>query len=243
MFLALSITTLRLGFRLPTLIIKRVQQQAPTVRSFNLRPESAQAGHGICFIPGQVALLRVADESPAYFAFATAPDDPELEILVKRKMGASNSIFDMREGERIELQGLAGHGFDLERCVGRDLVFVAMGIGVAPIRSALRHLVKRRRDFGQVVLLYGARTPHDFCYREEMETWEQAGVELHLVISRPDGHNWSGPTGYVQSLFGRIVPSLSSPVVLVCGSLAMIEQVRDRLQSMGIQPPAILTNY
>lgn len=223
-----------------SLIIKRVWQQAPAIRSFNLRPES---GHGVCFTAGQVALLRVADEEPAYFAFATAPDDPELEVLVKRKIGASNCIFDMREGERVELLGLAGHGFDLERCVGRDLVFVAMGIGVAPLRSALRHVVKRRRDFGQVVLLYGARTPDDFCYRDEMETWEQAGVELHLVISRPDGHNWSGPTGYVQSLLDRVLPSLSSPVALVCGSLAMIEQVRDRLQSMGIQSTAIWTNY
>jgi NAD(P)H-flavin reductase len=225
------------------LIINRVWQQAPTVRSFNLRPESAHAGHGICFVPGQVAVLRVADEEPAYFAFANAPDDPELEVLVKRKIGASKCMFEMREGEQIELLRLVGHGFDLERCVGRDLLFVAMGIGVAPVRSALRHVMKRRREFGQVVLLYGARTPDDFCYRDEMEAWEQAGVALHLVISRPDGHNWSGPTGYVQSLVDRVLPTLPSSVALVCGSLAMIEQVRDRLQRLGFQPAAILTNY
>lgn len=225
------------------LIIKRVWQQAPAVRSFNLLPESAHAGHGLCFVPGQVAVLRVAGEEPAYFAFATAPEDPELEVLVKRKIGASNCIFDMGEGERVELLGLAGHGFDLERCLGKDLVFVAMGTGVAPLRSALRHVVKRRQDFGKLALLYGARTPDDFCYREETKTWEKAGVELHLVISRPDGHNWVGPTGYVQPLLDRVLPSLSSPVVLACGSLAMIEQARDRLQRMGFEPAAILTNY
>lgn len=62
------------------LIIKRVWQQAPGVRSFNLLPESAHAGHGICFVPGQVAMLRVAGEKPAYFAFATAPEDPSLRF-------------------------------------------------------------------------------------------------------------------------------------------------------------------
>ena len=225
------------------LIIERVRQQTPDVRSFHLRRESARSGHGICFIPGQVALLRVADEAPAYFAFATAPEDPEVEILVKRKIGASNFIFDMREGERIDLQEVAGHGFDLERCVGRDLAFVAMGIGVAPLRSVLRHVVKRRRHFGRLILLYGARTPDDFCYRHEIETLEQVGVELHLVISRPDGHNWPGPTGYVHSLFDSVVPSLSSPVALVCGSLAMIEQARHRLLQLGFGSTAIMTNY
>lgn len=163
--------------------------------------------------------------------------------MIKRKIGASNCIFDSCEGEQVELLGLAGHGFDLERCVGKDLVFVAMGTGVAPLRSALRYVVKRRQDFGKLALLYGARTPDDFCYREETKTWEQAGVELHLVISRPDGHNWAGPTGYVQSLLDRVLPSLSSPVVLVCGSLAMIEQARDRLLQMDFEPAAILTNY
>lgn len=225
------------------LIIERVREQAPAVRSFYLRPESARDGHGISFVPGQVAVLRVADEEPTYFAFATAPEDPHLEILVKRKIGASNCIFDMLQGERIELQGVAGHGFNLESCLGRDLVFVAMGIGVAPLRSVLRHVVKRRQDFGRLILFYGARTPDDFCYRHEMEAFEKAGVELQLVVSRPNGHNWSGPTGYVQSLFDNVLPSLSSPVALVCGSLPMMEQARHRLLELGFQSTAILTNY
>jgi anaerobic sulfite reductase subunit B len=226
-----------------SLIIEQVRQQTPDIRSFNLRRESAVTGHGIGFIPGQVALLRVPNEQPAYFAFATAPEDPELEILVKRKIGASNCIFDMREGERIELQEVAGRGFDLGGCAGRDLAFVAMGIGVAPLRSVLRHVVRRRGHFGRLILLYGVRTPGDFCYRHEMENLEQAGVELHLVISRPDGHVWPGPTGYVQSLFDSVVPSLASPVALVCGSLPMMEQARHRLLQLGFQQTAILTNY
>jgi NAD(P)H-flavin reductase len=114
---------------------------------------------------------------------------------------------------------------------------------VAPLRSALRYVLKRKDEFAQCVVLYGARTPDDFCFRDETESWEDAGVELRQVISRPDGHDWSGPTGYVQSLLDHVLPDLKSPVALVCGSLEMIEQTRDRLVQMGFARDEVLTNY
>jgi sulfhydrogenase subunit gamma (sulfur reductase) len=221
-----------------SLIITGVRDQARRTRSFDLRPTEH-----IDFMPGQIAILRVKGEEPAYFAFASAPDDPDLEVLVKQKAGASSAIYDMTVGDEVELAGIAGHGFRLDEMKGRDLVFVAMGTGVAPLRSALRHVLKRKADFEQLVVLYGARTPDDFCYRDETEAWEDAGVELRQVISRPDGHDWSGPTGYVQSLLDNVLPSLSSPVALICGSVEMIDQTRERLGKMGFKPEEILTNY
>jgi NAD(P)H-flavin reductase len=226
-----------------SLIITKVRDQARGVRSFDLMPEGAGANHGVVFVPGQVAVLAVEGEAPAYFAFASAPEDRELEVLVKQKLGVSNLIYDMGAGERIKLMEVAGHGFALDDQKGKDLVFVAMGTGVAPLRSALRHVLKRKDEFGQFVVLYGARTPDDFCFRDETESWEQQGVELRQVISRPDGHDWSGPTGYVQSLLDHVLPNLNSPVALICGSPEMMEQTRDRLGQMGFKPHEILTNY
>ena len=223
--------------------ITRIREQGRDIRSFDLMPDDAKAAHGVPFIPGQVGVLRVGDEEPAYFAFAGAPEDSELQILVKRTIGASVALFDMKEGEHVELIDVAGHGFDLQKQRERDLVFTAMGTGVAPLRSGLRHVLNRKEDFGQLVVLYGARTPDDFCYRDETEGWEDAGVELRQVISRPDGHDWSGPTGYVQSLLDHVLPELKNPVALVCGSREMIAQTRDRLQQMGFAPEDILTNY
>src|SRR5712692_2856606 len=226
-----------------SLVITRVRQQGRDIRSFDLMPADANDTHGVVFISGQVAMLRVGEEEPAYFAFAGAPADRHLEILVKRTIGASVALFDMKEGERVDLLGVVGHGFDLDRQKGRDLVFVAMGTGVAPLRSALRHVLNRKEDFGQLVLLYGARTPDDFCYRDETQSWEEDGVELRQVISKPDGHDWSGPTGYVQTLLDHVLPDLNSPVALVGGSHEMTAQTRDRLQQLGFVPEAILTNY
>jgi sulfhydrogenase subunit gamma (sulfur reductase) len=225
------------------LMITDVRDQARDTRSIDLVPETAVDEPGVEFIPGQVGMVRVDNEEPAYFAFASAPEDREVEILVKRSVGASVALFDMKPGDRVELLSVGGHGFDLAKQQGRDLVFVAMGTGVAPLRSALRHVLNRKNKFGRLVVLYGARTPDDFCYRDETESWENAGVELRQVISRPDGHDWSGPTGYVQSLLDHVLPDLKSPVALICGSREMIEQTRGRLQQMGFAREAILTNY
>src|SRR3569832_710788 len=221
-----------------TLVITGVRDQARLIRAFDLR-----AAGIVDFTPGQVAVLRVEGEEPAYFAFAGAPDDQDLEVLVKQKVGASAVIYNMSVGDQIELLDIAGHNFNLDAMKGRDLVFVAMGTNVAPLRSALRHVLKRKEEFGQLVVLYGARTPDDFCYRDETEDWSAHGVQLRQVISRPDGHDWSGPTGYVQSLLDNVLPELASPVALICGSREMIDQTRERLGKMGFKPEEILTNY
>jgi sulfhydrogenase subunit gamma (sulfur reductase) len=226
-----------------SLIITGICDQARGTRSFDLMPEGGVDKHGVTFVSGQVAVLQVEGEAPAYFAFASAPEDPELQVLVKQKIGASNVIYDMKAGEPIQLLDVTGHGFALNDHQNKDLVFVAMGTGVAPLRSALRHVLKRKESFGQLVVLYGARTPDDFCYRDETQDWVDVGVELRQVISRPDGHDWSGPTGYVQSLLDHVLPSLHTPIALICGSPEMIGQTRDRLEKMGFAANEILTNY
>jgi len=228
------------------LVITDVREEGREIRSFDMRPEAEGEGAArVEFLPGQVAALRAAGtERSFYYAFASAPEDEELEFLVKRAGGdGGQTLYDLRAGDSVELTGIVGHGFPLDAHKGKDLVFVAMGTGVAPLRSTLRHALTRSDDFGQIIVLYGARTPDDFCYRDETETWKAAGVELRQVISKPDGYEWAGSTGYVQSLLDNVLPGLTEPVALVCGSPEMISHTRDRLQEMGLPPEAILTNY
>ncbi len=224
------------------LSITRVRQQGRDIRSFDMRPTG---GARLPYAPGQVAVLRVDKGRPSYFAFASAPEDLDLEFLVKRSHHAADrpTFYDLKKDDEIELIEIVGHGFAIDAQRGRDLVFIAMGTGVAPLRSALRHALGHPDDFGQIFVLYGARTPEDFCYRDETASWHAAGVELRQVISKPDGSEWAGSTGYVQSLLDNVMPSLSDPVAFVCGSREMIEHTRDRLQQMGLEPERVLTNY
>jgi sulfhydrogenase subunit gamma (sulfur reductase) len=244
----LNVTASRLNFMedmaTATLTVTRVRRQARDVRSFDMRREDARKK--LAHAPGQVVQLRVGD-TQSYFAIASAPEDDALEFLIKRTGGASNDVggvfYELSEGDRVELSGVVGQGFAVDAQAGRDLVFVAMGTGIAPVRSALRHALARADSFGQLVVLYGARTPEDFCYSDETEAWQAAGVELRQVISRPDGYEWAGQTGYVQSLLDHVLPTLNAPVAFVAGSREMIEHTRDRLQEMGLDAENILTNY
>lgn len=233
------------------LVVTGVREEGREIRSFDMRP-AASGGEGhvarVKFLPGQVAALRrtggAAEERSFYFAFASAPEDEELEFLVKRAGGDNGQTFyDLESGDTVELTGIVGHGFPLDAHRGKDLILIAMGTGVAPLRSTLRHALRRPDDFGQIIVLYGARTPDDFCYRDETATWQAAGVELRQVVSKPDGYEWAGSTGYVQSLLDHVLPDLTEPIALVCGSPEMITHTRDRLQEMGLPPEAILTNY
>ncbi|HEV2800211.1 MAG TPA: hypothetical protein VGW12_06930 [Pyrinomonadaceae bacterium] len=230
------------------LVITRVREQARDIRSFDMMPEASDGSSArrVEFLPGQVAALRAGgtDERSFYYAFASAPEEEELEFLVKRAGGdGGQALYELRAGDTVELTAVVGHGFPLDAHKGKDLILIAMGTGVAPLRSTLRHALTRADDFGQLVVLYGARTPDDFCYRDETETWKAAGVELRQVVSKPDGYEWAGSTGYVQSLLDHVLPNLTEPVALVCGSPEMITHTRDRLQEMGLAPESILTNY
>jgi sulfhydrogenase subunit gamma (sulfur reductase) len=221
-------------------------RQSEEIWSFRMEPVE---GVDERFRAGQVAVLEIEGSGSTYLAFAGAPTDDGYEFLVKRNVGNSfnRALFDLAEsgiGGSVWLRQIVGHGFPVDELVGQDLVLVAMGTGLAPLRSVLREVFGRREKFGRVVVLYGARRAGDFCYQDEMASeWMANGVELRQVLSRPEGGEWSGPTGYVQSLLDNLVPTLSRPVALVCGSLEMIEQTRERLGQLGFPAGKILTNY
>ncbi len=225
-----------------TLVVHRTTRQTADIVSLSTSPLDAEH-HGFDFTPGQVAILRTANHEASYFAIASAPEDATLDFLIKRGSPAANSLAVLHEGDRLELVEIVGAGFPLERLKMRDIVMIAMGTGIAPLRSVLRHALTCHEDFGKLIVLYGARTPFDFCYTDETESWREAGVELRQVVSRPENHDWSGATGYVQSLLDNILPELINPVALVCGSQEMIAHTRERLLEMGFAAEDILTNY
>ncbi|MBI1764020.1 MAG: hypothetical protein HYR56_21555 [Acidobacteria bacterium] len=222
--------------------ITRIAKHTPGIWSFFMR---AADGTLPSFQAGQVAVLEMVDHQPTYIAFASSPEEAEYEFLIKRSAAPniSSALFEPQIAEPVRLQQIIGRGFPVEDYNGHDLVFVAMGTGLAPLRSALRHLFHQRENYDRLIVLYGARTLDDFCFEDEMTTeWRAHGVELRQVLSQPD-NEWSGPTGYVQSLLDHIIPELQQPVALVCGSPKMMAETKERLLALGFAPDKILTNY
>ena len=219
------------------------QRHGSQIRSFFMTPHQMARPS---FIAGQVAVLALGDAPAVYIAFASAPEDPEFEFLIKRSVARDgmSALFEPHFAGPVTLQRIIGTGFPVENYKGHDLVFVAMGTGLAPLRSVLRHVFNARAEYGRLLVLYGARTAEDLCYQDEINSvWRARGVELRQVLSRPDPNEWSGPTGYVQSLLDHLVPELQQPVALVCGSSEMMAQTKERLLALGFGAEKILTNY
>ncbi|MGH9799584.1 MAG: hypothetical protein ACRD82_04405, partial [Blastocatellia bacterium] len=223
--------------------ITRILKHTPATWSFFMTPQNAPRPS---FTAGQVAVLEMDNYSDSYYAFASAPEENEFEFLIKRRVSpnVTAALFAPHIAKQVVLKNIVGAGFPVEAHKGHDLVFVAMGTGLAPLRSALRHIFPNRSDYGRLFVLYGARHIEDFCYEDEMTTdWRRHAVELRQVISQPGDSDWDGPTGYVQSLLDHIVSDMNNPLALVCGSREMQEQTTKRLSELGFAPEKILTNY
>src|SRR5215510_12241944 len=117
--------------------------------------------------------------------FASVSEEDEFEFLVKNSTESpkgSATLFGPQTDRQVVLKKIVGHGFPVENHEGHDLVFVAMGTGLAPLRSTLRHLLRSRQNYGRLVVLYGARTVDDFCFEREMATeWPELNDPVALV--------------------------------------------------------------
>ncbi len=215
------------------------RQEAVDIKLFSLAPSRPWE-----FIPGQVATLAVEGTKESYFAIASPPEQREtIEFLIKKGGGVAEALFSAAAGAQVLGKGPLGRGFPISRYPGRDLVLVGVGSAIAPLRGVVKSLCRRRHDFGKVVVVYGVRQSEDFCFRSEITEWREAGVKVVQTVSRPEGTDWQGNTGYVQSHLGSVLRDLSQPVALICGMKEMIEQTRDRLVSLGVAAQEVLTNF
>lgn len=196
------------------------------------------------FIPGQIGVLGIEGVGESYFAIASAPEDKGgMEFLVKKGGGASEALFGVKKGDTVQAKGPVGKGYPIDQYHGRDFLLACVGSAIAPMRSVLRSICNRRVDFGKIVLVYGVRHPDEFSFIHEVEGWQKSNIEVILTVSRPEGKEWKGKTGHVQSHFSEALKGLSKPMVPICGMKAMMEESRAELTRLGVEATEILTNY
>ncbi len=188
--------------------------------------------------PGQVVKLRVGG-AEGYFALSTAPTEPA-ELLVARGSALGDAVIAAAQpGARLGATEPFGPGFPLEEAHGRDLLVLATGSGIAPIRAVLRHVRRNRDAFGRVAGYYGAKTPGDHAYAREVE------AELTLVCSRAPAA-FVGARGYVQDVavqrqLGGLRPEAT--VAFLCGARAMVADARAKLATRGLPADRTFLNF
>jgi NAD(P)H-flavin reductase len=224
--------------------VERVARRTDQVWLFTFGADEGSRIDDLTFDPGQVAVLSLPDLGEAYLAIASSPDRRDaLEFLVKRSGDLGEQLCNLGRSAEVDLVGFVGRGFPVGAFEGKDLVFVAAGTAIAPVRAAISHAISRRASFGRIVLVHGVRRPEDLAVDDELDHWRDAGVDVLLTVTRPEGTAWDGPVGRVQGLLEAAVRDSLAPVAFVCGSDEMMEQTTELLRTLGVPNEQILRNY
>ena len=196
------------------------------------------SGHAMTrFRPGQFNMLYVFGVGEVPISISGDPDRTDTLVHTTREVGAvTRAMRALRVGDAIGVRGPFGTSWPVDAAEGRDVVLIAGGIGLPPLRPALYHVLARRERYGRVMLLYGARTPEDFLFRSELASWRShLDLEVYVTVDRATG-SWRGNVGVVTPIVKRAPIDPRRTVAMICGPEIMIRFACQELARRGVSP-------
>lgn len=192
-------------------------------------------GPPLVFAPGQFTMLYVFGVGEVPISISGDPADPSRLVHTVRAVGSvTDAMAALKVGDVIGVRGPFGRPWPVAESFGSDVVIVAGGIGLAPLRPAIHAVLANRRRFGRVIVLYGARTPADVLYERELHAWRgRFDMSVHVTVDRA-GEEWGGHVGVVTRLIDRAVFDPDNAVAFVCGPEVMMRFAVDSLNRRGV---------
>ncbi len=222
-------------------VITEVTEETPDVKTF--RVNAPGGGKLFEHMPGQCAMLCVPGVSEGMFSITSSPTNKEYQEFSIKKCGELTSyLHDLEAGDEITVRGPYGNYFPVEDVLkGRNLLFIAGGIGLAPLRSVINYVLDNRSDYGTVDILYGSRTAEDLVKLREIEdVWMKAeDVHVYLTIDRAQ-EGWDGHVGFVPD-YVKEVGFSTDKIALVCGPPVMIKFTLQGLETLGFARTQVYT--
>lgn len=225
-------------------VIERIVDEIADVRTFYWRFEDEEAQAAFRhFKPGQFAQVSLFGVGEFPTSLPPSPTEDETFFTVRQVGSCTSALHRLQPGDRFAVRGPYGNGFPMEEYEGKNLVFVAGGIGLIPLRSCIVYALRYRKRYGRIQVFYGARTPAELMYLQDLRRWEKsAGIECYLTVDRAND-DWKGHVGVVGSLFKR--PDIQVPVAdtiaFVCGPPIMFRFVIKDLLEMGFSEKHIVS--
>lgn len=213
--------------------VDRVRRETHDTFTLELGPE--RPGSERAFEPGQFNMLYVFGVGEVPISISGDPRRRDRVVHTTRAVGrVTNVMSGLKTGGRIGLRGPYGTPWPVAAAQGRDVVLVAGGIGLAPLRPALYAILHRRNDFRNVVLLYGTRSPGDILFRQELERWRaRFDLDVHVTVDR-GAPSWKGNVGVVTTLVQKAPFDPRNAVAFICGPEVMIRFTAAELQRRGV---------
>jgi NAD(P)H-flavin reductase len=195
------------------------------------------------FAPGQFNMLYVFGVGEVPISISGDPARPEILVHTIRSVGATTRAMQkLQKGDWVGVRGPFGTAWPVDQAHGHDVILIAGGIGLAPIRPALYHVLLHRGLYGRVVLLYGARTPRDMLYPKELREWRSRfDVVVDVTVDRAT-MEWQGSVGVVTKMVQRSPFDPQSAMAFVCGPEVMIRYAAQALQQRGTAGSSILVS-
>jgi NAD(P)H-flavin reductase len=224
--------------------IEQVIDETPDIRSFKLVFQDEKVRDSFTFRAGQFAEYSAFGAGESTFCIASAPTRKGYIECCFRSVGrVTEALRNLEVGDTIGVRGPYGNSFPIEEFEGKNLVFVAGGIALPPLRTVIWNCLDLRDRFNEITIVYGARTESDLVYKRELREWEERG-DVRLVKTVDPGGNsasWDGKVGFVPTVLEEAAPGAENTVALVCGPPIMIKFTLPVLEKLGFADDAIYT--
>jgi len=211
--------------------IVKVERMSDLENLYTIRLPEGELGHK----PGQFVELSIFGVGEAPFSISSSPTHRgEFELGIRRVGMLTEVLSRMQPGQKVGIRGPFGNGIDVEKFKGQNVLIVAGGIGLVPMRSMINYVIDNPRDFGTLHIVYGSRTDADLLFRDETARWAaDPKIDFHVTVDR-GSQGWKGHTGVITTLIPGLKLDLENTVCCVCGPPIMYRFALLALKSRGL---------
>lgn len=223
--------------------IQEVIDETPNIKTFRVTLNNEERMKAFSFEPGQVGQLSVFGVGEATFVINSSPTRMDyLQFSVMKVGEVTSKLHQLSAGDQIGVRAPLGNFFPYEDMKGKDILFVGGGIGMAPLRTLLLYMLDNRKDYGDIHLLYGARSPQDMAYQYELPDWlSRKDMHTVLTIDQPS-EGWEHEVGLIPNvLLDKVKVDPKKTVAVTCGPPIMIKFTVQALAKMGFKDEQIIT--
>ena len=212
------------------------------IKTFRMKFKDEKVNNNFSYLPGQCAMVSMLGVGECFFAISSSPTKKGyIEVSVMKLGKVTSSLHELEPGDTVGIRGPYGNNFDVDGWKKKNLVFIGGGIGQAPLRSLINYVVDNRKDYGNLDVIYGARTSKDISYKEEFaELEKRKDVDVHLSVDVEE-EGWRKFIGFVPDNLLQVKPSPNNTIAITCGPPIMIKFVIQNLEKLGFTEDQIFT--
>jgi sulfhydrogenase subunit gamma (sulfur reductase) len=221
--------------------IDEIKDEIVEVKTFYLSFDGRKGGEPPKIKSGQFVMCTVFGSGEFAVSLPPSPQNDRFHLTVRRVGKVTNALHELKVGDKVGIRGPFGNGFPFEEIKGKNVIYVAGGIGLIPLRSSIMHVMQNKSSFGRVLLFLGARTPQELMYAYNLKEWQaDPNFETHVSIDNPVP-GWTGETGFVHQMLKKANIPVENTVAFVCGPPVMFNAVIKELTDLGIGEESIIS--